>query len=154
MFFTLITFILAFLSQKNCFLKKRYVVPWEKIGNTCLKKAVSSKLKKGQYIAKRNGQIVVEKWKDKRDVLMLTTCYSERIVFCNKRTRQEVKKKPESIVAYNKYMCGMDRMEQLVSYYSPLQKTLKWYRKVVLQPLDMAMTNAFLLYKKVGGLQK
>ena len=48
-------------------------------------------------------------------------------------------------------MCGVDRMDQLMSYYSPLRKTLKWYRKVVLQHLDMAMANAFILNKKVGG---
>ena len=48
-------------------------------------------------------------------------------------------------------MCGVDRMDQLMSYYSPLRKTLKLYRKVVLQHLDMAMVNAFILYKKVGG---
>ena len=47
-------------------------------------------------------------------------------------------------------MCGVDRMDQLMSYYSPVRKTLKWYRKVVLQQLDMAMVNAFILYK-VGG---
>jgi len=51
-------------------------------------------------------------------------------------------------VAYNKYICGVDRMNQLNSDYSPLRKTLKWYRKVVLQHLEMAMTNAFLLYQK------
>ena len=48
-------------------------------------------------------------------------------------------------------MCGVDRMDQLTFYYSPLRKTLKWYRKVVLQHLDMAIVNAFILYKKAGG---
>ena len=48
-------------------------------------------------------------------------------------------------------MCSVDRMDQLMSYYSPRRKTQKWYRKVVLQHLDMAVVNAFILYKKVGG---
>ena len=38
-----------------------------------------------------------------------------------------------------------------MSYYGPLRKTLKLYRKVVLQHLHMAMVYAFILYKKVGG---
>ena len=39
-----------------------------------------------------------------------------------------------------------------MSYYSPLRKKLKWYRKVVLQHLDMAMVNAFILNKnEIGG---
>lgn len=48
-------------------------------------------------------------------------------------------------------MCGVDRMDQLLSNYSPLRKSLKWYRNIVLQMIDMAVVNAFLLYKKVGG---
>ena len=48
-------------------------------------------------------------------------------------------------------MSGVDRMDQPMSYYSPLRKTQKWYRKVVLQHLDMAMVNAFILCKKIGG---
>ena len=34
---------------------------------------VSTKLKKGQHIAKRKGRVVVEKWQDKWEVLMLTS---------------------------------------------------------------------------------
>jgi len=116
------------------------------------KKVVSTKLKKGQHIAQRKGRIVVEKWQDKREVLMLSTHHSGKMVESGRQTKEgEKKKKPESIIAYNNFMCGVDRMDQLMSYYSPLRKTLKWYRKVVLQHLDMAMVNAFLLYKKVGG---
>ena len=116
------------------------------------KKVVSTKLKKGQHIAKRKGRIVVEKWQDKREVLMLSTYHSGKMVDSQKQTRQgERKRKPESIVSYNKFMCGVDRMDQMMSYYSPLRKTLKWYRKVVLQHFDMAIVNAFILYRKVGG---
>ena len=83
---------------------------------------------------------------------MLSTHHSGKMVESGRQTKEgEKKKKPESIMAYNNFMCGVDRMDQLMSYYSPLRKTLKWYRKVVLQHLDMAMVNAFLLYKKVGG---
>ena len=85
------------------------------------KSVVSTKLKKGKYIGKQNGRIVVEKWNDMRDVLILTTCHSGRMVASNKPTRQgEIKKKPDAVIAYNKYM----------------YKTIKWYRKVVLQHLD------------------
>ena len=58
---------------------------------------------------------------------------------------------PESLVSYNNSMRSVDRMDQLMSYYSPLRKTQKWYSKVVSHNLDMAMVNAFILYKIVGG---
>ena len=83
---------------------------------------------------------------------MLSTHHSGKMVESNRQTKGgRKKKKPESIMSYNNFMCGVDRMDQLMSYYSPLRKTLKWYRKVVLQHLDMAMVNAFILNKKVGG---
>ena len=83
---------------------------------------------------------------------MLSTHHSGKMVESNRQTKGGwKKKKPESILSYNNFMCGVDRMDQLMSYYSPLRKMLKWYRKVVLQHLDMAMVNAFILNKKVGG---
>ena len=85
------------------------------------KKVVSSKLKKGQQIAKRKGRIIVLKWKDKRDVMMLSTCHSAKMITVNRRKRQrDEKKKPESVISYNNCMCEVDRIDQLMSYYSPL----------------------------------
>src|SRR6218665_1029849 len=112
---------------------------------------VSAKLKRGDVVARRSKEIVVSKWKDKRDVLMLSTMHAGKIVEGRKRNRHgELIRKPDCILDYNDHMCGVDRLDQLLSYYSPLRKTLKWYRKVVLQMLDMAMSNAFVLYRKCG----
>ena len=119
------------------------------------KKVISTKLKKGQHIAEKKGLIVFEKWQDKREVLMLSTHHSGKMVESTRRSRLgNKKKKPESVLSYNTYMCGVDRMDQLMSYYSPLRKTLKWYRKVVLQHLDMALVNSYILYKKIGGTKR
>ena len=61
--------------------------------------------------------------------------------------------KPNCVLDYIKFMCGVDHTDQLASYYTPLRKSLKWYRKILLHLLDLAMTNGFLLYKKMGGTQ-
>ena len=85
---------------------------------------------------------------------MLTACHSAKMITVNRRRRQrEEKKKPESVISYD-CMCGVDRMDQLMSYYRPLRKTLKWYPNVVLQHLDVAMANAYIIYKKVGGIKE
>ena len=68
--------------------------------------------------------------------------------------RGERVKKPDCVIDYNQHMCGVDHMDQLMAYYTPLRKTLKWYRKVVLQFLDMAVVNAYLLYTKLGGTKR
>ena len=55
--------------------------------------------------------------------------------------------KPNCIVEYNKYMKGVDRADQYLSYYSFVRKTVKWSKKVVLYLLNCALFNAFLIYK-------
>ena len=78
---------------------------------------VSAKLKKGEVIRRRHGQIVVLKWYDKRDVLMLTTFYDGKVIECNKRNRKgEPVHKPNCVLSYNDYMYGVDRCDQLTSY--------------------------------------
>ena len=85
---------------------------------------------------------------------MLFTHHSGKMVESTRQSRLgDKKKKTESVLSHNTYMCGVDRMDQLMSYYSPLRKTLKWYRKVVLQHFDMALVNSYLLHKKIGDTQ-
>ena len=57
------------------------------------KNVVSSKYKKGQQIAKRKGRIIVQKWKDKRDVMMLTI---KMITVSWRRRGKERKRKSQS----------------------------------------------------------
>ncbi|XP_067614902.1 piggyBac transposable element-derived protein 4-like isoform X2 [Eurosta solidaginis] len=105
------------------------------------------KLKTGQYIWKRQGKVYVSKWYDKRDVLCITTGYSPRMVITKNRFGVE-KSKPLEIVRYNEFMGGVDRTDQMNSYYSSPRKTIRWYKKVIFRMLDLAVHNSFLLYKK------
>lgn len=68
----------------------------------------------------------------------------------NPRTKQTVKK-PTCIVEYNKYMKGVDRADQYLSYYSILLKTKKWTKKVVLFFINAALFNAHRVYVKGSG---
>ncbi|GBN61209.1 hypothetical protein AVEN_71523-1 [Araneus ventricosus] len=116
------------------------------------KEIVNTKIKRGETVAQRKHRIVVMKWKDKRNVLMIATEHSGKMMLSNKKNRKgESIIKPDCILDYDKYMCNIDKIVQLLSYYSPLQKSLKWYRKVVLQHLDIVVSNS--LHSKVGGKQ-
>ena len=46
-------------------------------------------------------------------------------------------------------MIGVDRMDQLTSYYSFLHKSVKWWRKVFFWVVELAMVNSFILHKKI-----
>lgn len=113
------------------------------------KKVTSTKLKKGQYYAEesRDG-ITVLKWKDKRDVLVLSTKHSVRFLEITKRGK--VVKKPHIILDYNKAKGGVDLADQLASYSTPLRKSIRWYKKIALDMLlNISLINAYVLYQSV-----
>lgn len=105
------------------------------------------KLNKGQHKWKRNGNIYVSKWRDKREVMCITTKYQPKLIKVNNRFGQE-KIKPEEIARYNDYMSGIDRSDQMISYYSSPRKSIRWYKKVMFHLLDVAIWNAFYIAKK------
>jgi len=117
---------------------------------------VSCALQKGTSVTRRQGRIIVTKWKDKRDVLMLSSFHTGALVpshSVNRRTGERTRK-PDCVLSYNTNMCGVDRTDQLTSYYSPLRKTVRWHKKIVLHFVDMAVSNSYLLYRKLGGTRQ
>ena len=54
---------------------------------------------------------------------------------------------PDSIILYNKYMGGVDRGDQLRGYYCCRTKSKKFYKYLFYFLFDVAITNAFILYK-------
>ena len=64
-----------------------------------------------------------------------------------RRTKQ-LKEKPTVVADYNQYMLGVDKMDQLISYYSFLHKSIKWWRKVFFWILEVAAVNSYILYKE------
>ena len=54
--------------------------------------------------------------------------------------------KPSVIHAYNKYMGGVDRNDQLVGCYTSLRKTMKWYKKLAFHLIEECLLNAHIAY--------
>lgn len=110
------------------------------------KNVVEAKLSKGESIAMENERgICVLKWKDKRDVLMLSTKHSSGSSTIRKKGK--VIRKPRMILAYNKAKGAVDMSDQMTAYSSPLRKTVKWYRKLAFELiLNTAMVNAWVMY--------
>ena len=48
---------------------------------------------------------------------------------------------------YQQYMRGVDRGDQLVSYYNIGQRSKKWWKKVFSYVIECALLNAYLLEK-------
>jgi len=53
-------------------------------------------------------------------------------------------------VQYNKFIKGVDRADQYLTYYSVLKKTVKLSKKVVLYLLNCVLFNAFIVYRTLN----
>jgi len=114
------------------------------------------RLKKGQSAFRRKGDVMVQVWKDKRLVRMISTIHDATVVSTgrkDRKTNMEIKK-PYAVVQYNKFMKGVDRADQYLSNCSVLRKTVKWSKKVVLYLLNCALFNAFCVYRTLNTNKK
>ncbi|CAI6355744.1 unnamed protein product [Macrosiphum euphorbiae] len=82
------------------------------------------KLKFGQHVFAKKGPIYVSRWRDKREVLSITTGHKPEMVSVKNKYGQQ-KMKPKHIAEYNLNMSGIDRSDQMISYYSSPRKTIR-----------------------------
>ena len=69
---------------------------------------------------------------------MISTKHIHSMVNTTNR-RKQVKVKPQAVNNYNVNMGGVDQSDQLLSYYSSQRKTIRWYKKVFLHILELAV---------------
>ncbi|GLV46372.1 uncharacterized protein CBL_20714, partial [Carabus blaptoides fortunei] len=81
------------------------------------KVVVNQKLKRGEYIWRRSGDVYVSKWHDKRDVIVISTANHPELIEVRNRFNN-LKVKPRAVSDYNENMSGVDRCDQMVEYYS------------------------------------
>jgi len=81
-----------------------------------LQRVKEKKLKKGELVAQHSGLVSVLKWKDKKEVTMISTYHVEETRMKRTKCRQE-KQKPVSVLDYNKNMGGVDLQDQLLQPY-------------------------------------
>jgi len=71
----------------------------------------------------------------------------------DRKANMEIKK-PYIVVQYNKFLKGVDRRDQYLSYYTVLRKTVKWPKKVVLYLLSCVLFNTFFVYRTLNTNKK
>ncbi|XP_050303751.1 piggyBac transposable element-derived protein 4-like [Anthonomus grandis grandis] len=85
---------------------------------------IKEKLNRGGIVARQdNDKTVVLKWKDKRDVIMLSTKHDDSTVTLAKKDREVIK--PKVIVDYNQGKAFIDLSDQMSAYAPVLRRTSK-----------------------------
>ncbi|KAK1152066.1 piggyBac transposable element-derived protein 4-like [Acipenser oxyrinchus oxyrinchus] len=103
----------------------------------------------------KEGNIVALQWKDLRTVTVLSTIHSAtESVTVQRRARSHGKldivnvRQPLAIHEYNQHMGGVDRSDQLIQKYSVLISSLKWWKTLFFQFVDIAVVNAYILFQE------
>lgn len=111
------------------------------------------KLKQGDGIYRRRGNLLAVKYHDKRDIHMLSTIHTANIAETknnvNRQTGQPILK-PTTIIDYIKKMGGVDLSDQVVQYYDVLRKCVKWWKKLFFHLFNLMVVNSYMLYRKYG----
>lgn len=110
---------------------------------------------RGAYDYRSTGnKVLVVKWNDNSIVsvatnnLKITPLHNVSRVSKKKRVMVE---QPHVIHTYNKFMGGVDRCDENISYYRTSIRGKKWYFCLIAYCLDLSVQNAWHLYRGQGG---
>ncbi|UYV70807.1 TMTC3, partial [Cordylochernes scorpioides] len=122
---------------------------------TMPKTEFSQKLKRGEIIKMRRKHLLAIKWKDVRDVFMLSTVHEGKMMPVKPKTptREELFK-PDAVIDYNKGKVGVDRSDQMMAYYSFSRKTLKWWKKIFFHLFSLCFVIGNIIYNKANPDKK
>jgi hypothetical protein len=114
---------------------------------------LDKELDKGQIESRHTDNMMVVKWKDKREFRMLTTLHTDSMKQSGKfdRTTNTPVMKPECVMDYNRYMGAVDKTDMMVSSLQCVRKSFKWYIKLFFHLLDLTLINSHILYNLHTG---
>ena len=102
------------------------------------------KLKPGDSTFMKNDDIVAVHWRDKRDVFLLSSIHGNSSSEIERYSGKILK--PDCICDYNNNMGGVDKCDQLLSSYSVLKKSTKWWKKIFLRLFELCVINSMCLF--------
>jgi hypothetical protein len=108
------------------------------------------KMKKGDIATQVRGTVRAVRWKDGRDVYILTNMHAPPAEGnFTQESGQAIR--PRVVEDYNAYMGFVDKSDRMVNSYGIARRTCKWTKKLFFHLTDMTILNAFLMNKSCGG---
>ena len=106
--------------------------------------------------------VVYTVWRDTRAVCVMSSAFpghSENTV-SKKKTNPKTGAMdicdiaiPIVVQKYNKYMGGVDKSDQYLSYHNVLRKTVRYWKTLFYHMVDIAAVNAFIIYNYTASLR-
>lgn len=121
------------------------------------KELATIKLRKSEAISRSCKGILAVKWKDKKDIYLLSSKHKKMkmINVEKKRWKSNITvTKPNIVLEYNNGMGGVDHQDSHLSYFSLMRKYIKSYKKIFLCLMDIALFNAYVLFLKATNIPK
>ncbi|KAB0790775.1 hypothetical protein PPYR_15415 [Photinus pyralis] len=107
-------------------------------------------------VSTESGDITITKWMDSNAIHIGSTCAGVEPQSSVKRWSKPNKttievNRPFSVKYYNKNMGGVDLLDQLLALYPLRRRNKRWYIRIFMHFLDVAVINSWILYKKDGN---
>ncbi|XP_035737763.1 piggyBac transposable element-derived protein 4-like [Vespa mandarinia] len=111
-------------------------------------------LKKGECIWRSWNNLIGLRWKDKRDVYIISMKHEtvEMVEQLNKELQKIIK--PKSILEYNKGMGAVDYQDQILACFPIMKKVIKGYRKLFFYMSYMALFNTYIIHKAIHSRKR
>lgn len=106
----------------------------------------------GQMDYRCDGQVVVIRYKDQRDIHIMTTRHAADMVTVRCGGRET--EKPEAVVDYIQNMAGANHTNQIINYLPLHRKSVKWWKSLALYLMTAMLLQAHTLFNKHNSLQK
>ena len=109
-------------------------------------------LSRGEYATVQWSMVAASAWQDRKIVTVMSTNTqpdASGSVLRRQRDGSRIQVPcPQSIIAYNQHMGGVDRGDQLRGYYTCRTKSRKFYKYIFYFFYDVTVTNCYVLYKE------
>lgn len=106
-------------------------------------------LGEGEAVVFSTTDMAAIKWKDKKDVILLTTMHTLDFAETEKTNRYTGQKmlKPTVVIDYNKNMGGVDVGDQMLSKFHTRRRCETAYKKIFFYFIDMMLQNSYIIFK-------
>ena len=108
-------------------------------------------MNRGDYSSQSKNNVIATVWKDNKHIYLMSNAYppssDEKVKRKQKDGTVITIQAPPMLAGYNKYMGGVDKSDQMKSYYGLNRKSKRWTLRLIWHFIDIAAVNAYCLYK-------